>query len=292
MFPWAPHVVYLPINWKANQFVLVVWEEDMRIRGAMLSATAAVLVLGMGAAQAAPELIVNGGFEQVAQQGADPLPTSGSFEFGDTYKYGQAVVGWTSTTAPGASAGAFNIRYGTNPTTVNPDTRYPSEAQHLWTLPSNPNPDGGAFVGLDGDVNARGVLSQTVNGLTVGQKYDLTFSWAAAQLADRSGDTTELLRVAFGGDTFDTALVNNPSHSASDWMTVTHQFTATSTSQTLSFLSIGTPTGLPPMALLDGVSLTAAVPEPATWGMMIFGFGLVGGALRRRSRSGAVSATA
>ncbi|WP_240047501.1 PEPxxWA-CTERM sorting domain-containing protein [Sphingomonas panacisoli] len=28
---------------------------------------------------------------------------------------------------------------------------------------------------------------------------------------------------------------------------------------------------------------TAAVPEPATWAMMIMGFGLVGGAMRRRS---------
>ena len=30
-------------------------------------------------------------------------------------------------------------------------------------------------------------------------------------------------------------------------------------------------------------NLAAAVPEPAMWGMMILGFGLVGGALRRRS---------
>ncbi|QTD57656.1 PEPxxWA-CTERM sorting domain-containing protein [Parasphingorhabdus cellanae] len=29
----------------------------------------------------------------------------------------------------------------------------------------------------------------------------------------------------------------------------------------------------------------SAVPEPATWGMMIFGFGMVGGALRRRRKS-------
>jgi hypothetical protein len=28
--------------------------------------------------------------------------------------------------------------------------------------------------------------------------------------------------------------------------------------------------------------LVAAVPEPGTWGMMIFGFGVVGSALRRR----------
>ena len=28
-----------------------------------------------------------------------------------------------------------------------------------------------------------------------------------------------------------------------------------------------------------------AIPEPATWGLMIAGFGLMGGALRRRARS-------
>lgn len=31
--------------------------------------------------------------------------------------------------------------------------------------------------------------------------------------------------------------------------------------------------------------LTAAVPEPASWGMMILGFGLIGGAMRARKRS-------
>jgi len=30
-------------------------------------------------------------------------------------------------------------------------------------------------------------------------------------------------------------------------------------------------------------TVTGAVPEPATWAMMIAGFGLVGGAMRRRS---------
>ena len=62
---------------------------------------------------------------------------------------------------------------------------------------------------------------------------------------------------------------------------MTHKFTAKSTSQLLSFLSIGTPLGLPPAALLDGVSLTT-VPEPATWAMMIMGFFGLGAVLRRR----------
>ncbi|MBT9472342.1 MAG: PEPxxWA-CTERM sorting domain-containing protein [Phenylobacterium sp.] len=36
--------------------------------------------------------------------------------------------------------------------------------------------------------------------------------------------------------------------------------------------------------LLDNVSIgvSSAVPEPATWAMMIMGFGLVGSAMRRR----------
>lgn len=40
-------------------------------------------------------------------------------------------------------------------------------------------------------------------------------------------------------------------------------------------------------ALLDNVELSiASVPEPATWAMMIMGFGLVGGTMRSRSRVG------
>ncbi len=35
----------------------------------------------------------------------------------------------------------------------------------------------------------------------------------------------------------------------------------------------------------SNASATGAVPEPATWGMMIVGFGLVGGVLRRRKTS-------
>jgi hypothetical protein len=61
-------------------------------------------------------------------------------------------------------------------------------------------------------------------------------------------------------------------------------FTANSTSELLSFLAVGTPSGnLPPFALLDGVSLTA-VPEPSNWAMMLAGFGGLGFAAVRRRR--------
>ena len=39
-----------------------------------------------------------------------------------------------------------------------------------------------------------------------------------------------------------------------------------------------------------GISLSlAAVPEPATWAMMIMGFGLIGGAYRSRRTQGKIS---
>ena len=62
----------------------------------------------------------------------------------------------------------------------------------------------------------------------------------------------------------------------SGWMQETMTFTATSTSETLSSLAIGTPSGQPPFALLDGVTLSD-VPEPASWGLMVSGLvGLIG----------------
>jgi hypothetical protein len=43
-----------------------------------------------------------------------------------------------------------------------------------------------------------------------------------------------------------------------------------------------------PVKLRFNIPNTAAVPEPATWAMMLFGFGLVGSAMRRSRRSVAI----
>ncbi|HEX7325972.1 MAG TPA: hypothetical protein VF292_11575 [Rhodanobacteraceae bacterium] len=74
-------------------------------------------------------------------------------------------------------------------------------------------------------------------------------------------------------------------HSFEGWQHVSFGFTADSSSSILKFLSFGTPSGLPPMALLTNVSL--AVPEPPV--LALFGFGLLGLGLatvvaRRRAR--------
>ena len=55
-------------------------------------------------------------------------------------------------------------------------------------------------------------------------------------------------------------------------------FTATAGS-TLTFRAIGTSDGLG--GYVDNITLATAVPEPTAWALLILGFGVVGGALRR-----------
>jgi hypothetical protein len=233
-------------------------------------ALAAAGALACGSAAQATEFVVNGHFDQ------DTLGTA--HEFGASHD-GQTLVGWTS-----ADSNAFNLYFpvGTATGPTDADTRFGEHGQFLHVLPGNADPDGGPFVALDGDESYNGALTQEIHNLVVGKQYNLTFFWAAAQYADRTGDTTDQLEVSLGGDTFFTSVINNPSASASNWFTVHHTFTATGADEVLSFLSHGTPSGLPPVALLDGVSLTGGVPEPAAWALMLIGFGGLGATLRRR----------
>jgi hypothetical protein len=67
-----------------------------------------------------------------------------------------------------------------------------------------------------------------------------------------------------------TPVIDLTSEGFSGWTQLTMTFTPTSTSETLSFLAIGTPGGVPPLALLDGVSLSD-IPEPASWALLVSG---------------------
>jgi hypothetical protein len=154
-------------------------------------------------------------------------------------------------------------------------------------LPAS-SPAGGNFVAADPDYE-NGAISQTINGLTVGDEYTVGFWWGAGQQYNFFGDTTSGWDVTLGSTTQSVGPIANPSQGFSGWMYSTLTFTATSGSETLSFLAIGTGGApLPPFALLDGVSLTA-VPEPSTWAMMLLGFAGLGYAAMRRQR-GAIAA--
>lgn len=145
------------------------------------------------------------------------------------------------------------------------------------------SPDGGNFVIADGDPAYATPIQQTVTGLTIGGLYELNFFQAAGQQSGFRGDTTSRWRVSFGDDLAYSNMISLPVGGHSGWQQQTMRFKASAISQILSFLAIGTPAGGPPMALLDGVSLSA-VPEPSSWAMMISGLAVVGGALRARRR--------
>ncbi len=64
------------------------------------------------------------------------------------------------------------------------------------------------------------------------------------------------------------------------WAPYSFTFVATGSSELLSFAADGS-AGCCYGPALDNVSI-AAVPEPATWSMMLLGFGAIGVGLRRR----------
>lgn len=135
-------------------------------------------------------------------------------------------------------------------------------------------PKGGNIVAAD-SIYQIGAITQTISGLTVGQVYMLKFYWGGAQQqgAGFTNPTTENWTVSFGSQTFTTATINDPAESFTGWMQQTFYFTATSTSQVLSFTAGGGPACEPPFSLLADVDLEV-VPDVSNW-MIFMSFGAV-----------------
>ena len=246
-----------------------------------------LITLALGTPAAVEGGFVNGGFEQWTggfNGAASQLGTSGTGGY-------TALTGWTLgggtygfLMAPGLAdkTGSYSPQYG------NSLSLWGSNNGGVNTLPAS-SPNGGDYVVLDGGSSYRGGgISQVITGLTFGQQYAVTFDWASGQQHGYDGATTESFQVSFGNQVQNTATVNNVSHGFTPWQQQTFVFTADGTSDALNFLAIGTPGGLPPMVLLDGVSF-AAVPEPGS--LALVGVGLVvTAAVRRVRRRAAASA--
>jgi hypothetical protein len=139
------------------------------------------------------------------------------------------------------------------------------------------SPDGGYFWVVDGDPTFVVGLKQDIHGLAIGEQYDLSFQYAFGQEACPlcNGATNQRFDISFGSESYTTGGNLVPEHGFVGWLTSAHTFTATATMQTLQFWANG-PVGQPPMAFLDGVTLTAKnEPLAATPGPLpLLGFGV------------------
>ena len=157
---------------------------------------------------------------------------------------------------------------------------------------SVPNsPDGGNFVAIDGDSAYGAPIWQVISGLMPGNNYVVTFYQAAAQQANApSSVTTEWWNVTFAGVTKSSTVMTNPNRTSyQPWALQTLSFyvpiTSTGT-ETLQFLAGGTPNGVPPVSLLDGVSLVQGTPEPQSFVLVGTGLAAAIGLPRLRRRRG------
>jgi hypothetical protein len=164
----------------------------------------------------------------------------------------------------------------------------------------NTSPGGGNFIVADGASGYDVAIYQSLTGLTSGEVYAVSFWYAAGQQYSFTGTTTEGWQVSLesGAQTTQvtangTTIQDTPTQAGSGlasgsfqaWAQETFYFTASGTSQVLTFLSMGTPSGQPPAVLLSDVTMDSTTPEPASVTFFAIGMAsLIGLLWYRRNR--------
>lgn len=159
-----------------------------------------------------------------------------------------SLGGWFSKNGAGVEIGASSI-YG-----------LPSISVGGQNLEVNANDFGDVYQMLD---------------LKAGQNYLLTFYYGG-----RPDGGTQKLNVLAGGTLLNSVPLTG---SYGAWTPQSFNFVAKSNREAIEFQSLRTNGRASYGNLVANVSV-AAVPEPASWAMMIVGIGGIGGVLRRRNR--------
>jgi len=290
--------VMLPVNLDKESLM----QELMKITKNLTALCAAVGLTCsiVGSARAVTQFVQNGSFETVtgnlagghlagppstvtADESVEAHWTNGVYSgSGST-----AVDGYNFVVAPGkADTTGSELKFG---------------GQISWWGPHNggaagnnmpaTSPDGGYYLAMDGAFEQADIF-QTITGLTVGQNYAISFWFAGAQQADPRyvNPTTDSMMVGLNdvGVTnpvrTSTATINVPGKGFSPWAYDTIYIKADNTTEVLSFLAAGSPNGMPPFALLDGVSMVAT-PEPSSVVSMLAGVLCLSGIVLYRRRA-------
>jgi hypothetical protein len=123
-------------------------------------------------------------------------------------------------------------------------------------------------------LNENGGVATNIVGLTAGQTYNLSLLLSG----DNRPGQAYVFNVSIGSSSFSTSGVDGLPGSNPGTIE-NYTFTATGSSETLTLFQSSTTQASP---IVDNISISAAVPEPSTWAMMIFGFAAVGFVAYRR----------
>ena len=210
-------------------------------------------------------------FVVAAPASAQNLVSNGSFEGGFT--------GWTLGNVGGGTAPVV-IAYG-NP------AGYPSGAFGEAIGPNSvatlsPDAVGDMVAYFSSDTANPDSLTQTVN-LVAGKTYNIGFDYYAPANGIANPFDATLAFLIDGLPVGGVLTAGSGSGTAAQtWFNFGTSFVAAASgpaSLTFEFRGLGSTAA---DFAIDRVYAVAAVPEPAAWGMMIGGFGLVGMAIRRR----------
>jgi hypothetical protein len=254
-------------------------------------------------ALAATNLVVDGNFTETTNGAGN---TSGLGEFipsGGTNKDPAlsvtAITGWNAPIS-GSNQDApflFVVNTATLDTTGFKDS-WDKANRQLWGSANGgldkitASPDGSNVLLMDADYNITPIYQELdTSDLTVGDKYTVSFYWAAGEWQQNTGATTEGIEVGLGGTVLQAAYINaqgvnrisTPSKGFSGWYQFSDTFTYEGDNTTLTYakdeggdtftampnwltiIAEGSPQGEPPTVLLSGVSLVkAAADTPVT----------------------------
>lgn len=221
----------------------------------------------------------------VPASAATNLLTNGSFENG--------LTGWNVTTTGFGQLGysaPVVIKY-------NQSSDYPTGAfyESVPTDDSAANPGfdavGSNFLYLSSDIGSQ-TISQAVT-LQANTSYTFGFDYYLPQNGYNNPNGATF-SAALNGSNF--AAFSIGSQPATDWLTASAAKTFTTTQSgtfLFSFAADGYTAkdiGIDRVYLAATSAIPSAVPEPASWALMVGGFGLVGGQLRRRRSVAALAA--
>jgi hypothetical protein len=238
------------------------WKRENGPTSNILKALLLIASLGVAQNAAAANILVNGGFETDVQVGPNfaqfNVPVGSSL-----------ITGWN--VVQGNVDLTTTANYGPLTNTLDP------ASVNDVDLIGNSQGTGGVFGGL----------SQSF-ATVAGQQYLLTFDYSHNNGTFSAAGYAALVTVADANSPSTTALSTTVSQAfgPAPWTLFSQIFTANSNSTLLSF--IDTQGGFNAGIYLDDVSvtpLTAGVPEPSTWAMMILGFCGLGFMAYRRRKS-------